>query len=337
MLTQSEFADRLRKARSLLITTHKSPDGHGVGCQLALYNLLRSPDRAVTVLTVGEIPERYRFLSGAREALDWTMLPDERKPALLREHELILVVDTHSYSMLGDLGEVLAAGDDDVLFLDHHPIKGDAPEAILCDPSASSTGEVCWQVIKALDVPVTPEVATCIYLSIAYDTNFFKYLRRRPETHRIAAELVESGADSDEVYRSAFASKSISQVALTGAVLRSYQMGEGGMVAWAMLGLDLIQQTKAKPDELRDVITQLLEIEGVEVALTFKDRGNGEYKVSMRSKGRYPINRVAARLGGGGHMFAAGAHVPGSAEDVTQHVLALVHDLIRETGTHQQA
>ena len=78
-------------------------------------------------------------------------------------------------------------------------------------------------------LPITAQVATCLYLSIAYDTNFFKYLRRRPETHRIAAELVERGADSDEVYRSAFASRSISQVALTGAVLRSYQLGEGGM------------------------------------------------------------------------------------------------------------
>ncbi len=337
MLTYSEFARELKQAKRLLIGTHQAPDGDGVGCQLALWNLLRSPEREVTVVTVGEIPERYRFLPGAREALDWNMLADERKPQLLQEHDRILIVDTHNLSMLGEMGDALAAVDRPLLFLDHHPIKGDPPEFILCDANASSAGEVCWHVVKALALPITPAVATCLYLSIAYDTNCFKYLRRRPETHRIAAELVERGADSDEVYRSAFASRSLSQVALTGAVLRSYQLGEGGLVAWAVLDHDLIQQTKAKPDELRDVITQLLEIEGVEIALTFKDRGNGQYKVSMRSKGRFPVSRIAARLAGGGHLFAAGAHVPGSAEAVTQHVLALVHDLIRETGTHQQS
>lgn len=328
MLTFEQLARQLLASRRLLIATHQAPDGDGIGCQLALRNHLSSPDRTVTVVTVGEVPSRYRFLPGARDVLNWALVDDKQKTALLDEHDLILVVDTHQLFMLGDLGDMLGMGSYNVLYLDHHPIKGNPPDQILCDANASSTGEVCWHLIRALGEPIAPETATCLYLAIAYDTNCFRYLRRRPDTHRVAADLVELGADSDEIYRHAFASKSIAQVALIGAVLQSYQLEEGGLIAWAIIDAALLEQTQAQPDELRDIITHLLEISGVEIAMTFKERANGTQKVSMRSKGRYPIGKVAAKLGGGGHLFAAGAHVEGSAPQVTEHVLTLVRDLI---------
>jgi len=329
VLTFEQFAQQLLAARSILIATHQAPDGDGIGCQLALRRQLASDERKVTVVTVGEIPPRYRFLPGAHDAVEWLLITEEDRSALIEEHELILVVDAHQLAMLGELGDQLGMAPREVLYLDHHPIKGNPPEQILCDHESSSTGEVCWHVIKALGLPISAETATCLYLAIAYDTNFFKYLRRRPETHRVAADLIALGADSDKVYRHAFASKTTAQVALTGALLQSYQLEEGGLIAWASIDAALIEQTQAKPDELRDALTQLLEISGVEIAIIFKERANGRQKVSLRSKGRYAVSRVAAKLGGGGHPFASGAHVDGPVSRCTEEVLALVRDLIR--------
>ena len=118
-----------------------------------------------------------------------------------------------------------------------------------------------------------------------------------------------------------------------GELARRIHLEEGGMVAWGLIDIDMIQRTRARSDDLRDAIAHLLEIEGVEIAITFKERGENSYKVSLRSKGRFPVGGISMRLGGGGHMYAAGAYVDGPQAEVVTRVLLMAGDVIAETAT----
>ncbi len=218
-----------------------------------------------------------------------------------------------------------------VVFLDHHPMGDADPRNVFCDPGSPSVGEVAWVVIESLGLELCPEAATCLYTAVAYDTNSFKYLRGRHETHLIAAELIRRGADTEAIYRNVFASNPPSKIELLGEVLRSIAFEAEGRIAWVRIEQDLLERVGASRDDLRDVITYLLEIGGVEIAITFKQRTDGTYKVSFRSKGRYPVGPLAASLGGGGHQFASGAYVPGDFDEVKAHVLALASATLRDS------
>lgn len=326
-----QLAKQLLEARRILITTHRAPDGDGIGCQLALRDALATKDRLVTIVTLGEIPLRFRFLPGSHEAHDWDLLSQRARQDLTSAQDLFLVVDTHEWSMLGTLGDVLRHSKIPTFFLDHHPNKGPPLETLHGDPDASSTGEICWHLLRNMQIPLSPVAATCLYTAITYDTNSFKYLRRRAETHRVAADLVERGADTDEIYRHVFASNPLAKVALIGEVARRLHLEEGGAVAWVVIDRDLIGRTQAKPDHFRAAITQLLEIQGVEIAIAFKQRGDNMYKVSLRSKGHFSISTIANGLGGGGHAFASGANVEGTEAQVRERVLRLVKELLETT------
>ncbi len=332
MLAIEQVAQRLLESDGVMLTTHAAPDGDGIGSELALYDALRGLQRAVCVVHEGQVPPRFLFLPRASDALDWPTLPAEQREQLLRDVSLALVVDTHDWSMLGTLGTALQCAGTPTLFVDHHPVTRAPDPSIYCDPDATSAGEICWRLLACLGAPISPAAATCLYAAIAYDTNSFKYLRGRLETHRAAAELIGLGADTDAIYRHVFASSSRGKVEFLGELLRRFQCAEQGRVAWAAIPRDLVARTAVTRDDLRDAITVLLEIEGVELAITFHEHDDGSYKVSLRSKGRFPVSRVARRLGGGGHLFAAGACAPGPLETLTPHVLELVRDLMVQSA-----
>ena len=328
-----ELARQLMGARNILLTTHQSPDGDGIGCLFALRRTLLRTGRRVTALTVGEIPNRYQFLPDASGTPDWELLSERAQRELLAGHDLVFVVDTNSWAMLGTLGDALPTTGLPAVFLDHHPNPAAPRDNLYGDPTCSSAGEVCWHLIAQLGAPIDPDTATCLYTAIAYDTNSFKYIRRRAETLHIAAALVDLGADTDEIYRNIFASNPLAKVLIMGELAQRIHLEEGGMVAWGLLDIEMIQRTRARPDDLRDAITHLLEIEGVEIAITFKERGENRYKVSLRSKGRFPVGGISQRLGGGGHLYAAGAYVDGPRDEIIERVLLMASAVIAETAT----
>lgn len=326
------FWSRMKSAGQVLLATHGSPDGDGFGCQMALQQMLIQAGVKVTVLTAGEIANRFRFLPGAGRVSNWDEIGEKKRNQILAACDLAVVVDTHKWSMMGNLGPALEESALPVLFIDHHQNDIALGENYYVDADASSTGEICWRLLKAIDQPVSDKVATCLYTAITYDTNSFKYIRQRGETFRVAGELVDAGADTNDIYRNIFASNSLAKVKLIGESLRRIHLEEGGLIAWTSISQDLIRETGAVPDDMRELITFLLEIDSVEIAITFKDRGNGIFKVSLRSKGRFPVREIARLLGGGGHLFAAGGEAQGEFEVIVPRVLAMAREALSESG-----
>lgn len=322
------LVEQLGQARRLLLTTHECPDGDGIGCLLALDQALRARGAETELITPGEVPSNFLFLPGAERIRDGAAMEASEVATLAASVDLILVIDTHSLDLLGSLGAPLGEAGRTLLFLDHHPLSRPGGEGVFCDPRASSTGELAWAVVRALGVEIPPEIATCLYSAIAYDTNSFKYLRGRAETHAIAAELVRLGADSDAVYRHIFASNRPGKLRLLGEVFRQTRFTEGGRIAWVRIAHALTVDAAATRDDLRAAITHLLEVDGVEIAVSFLEVDSGSCRVSLRSMGRYPVSPVAQQLGGGGHRLAAGVCLRIPVDEAVPRVIAMLRELL---------
>ncbi len=335
--TLAQFGAHLLTKRKIMITTHKSPDGDGFGCQLALRAWLTEMGKEVSVITVGEIANRFRFLPGSELVQNWESLSESEQAAALEIPDLILVVDTHKWEMLGSLGDVLSQQSTPVVFLDHHQNDKEIPGGYFLDADASSTGEIAYRLLCEMKATITPVLATCLYTAITYDTNSFKYLRQRGETLRIGGALVDAGADTSDIYRNIFASNSLAKVRLIGKSISNINLIEGGTIAWTVVPQQLLKETGAAPDDMRELITYLLEIDCVEIAITFKDRGNGILKISLRSKGRFPVRDIAVKLGGGGHLFAAGGEASGETDEIVKRVLNMAREVMTHSGYHCQS
>ncbi|MBP7669233.1 MAG: DHH family phosphoesterase [Candidatus Eisenbacteria bacterium] len=323
------LADMLKGSDELLLTTHQAPDGDGVGSLLGLLHVLESRGAKAHAIIDGETPAKLRFLPGSDRLRDWSLLDEPARRGLIERCRLALVLDTHQWALLGPLGEVLRAASFPTLFLDHHPSPAPLGPEVFGTPEVSSTGELAWLLACELGETISPAAATCFYAALAYDTNSFKYLRGRPEAHRIAARLIEAGADTDEIYRNLFASRSPERLAILARVLGEAHRENEGRVAWLVIRKEWLDSGAIAREELRDVVTCLLETEGVEIAFTLQEEDGRTIKASLRSKGRVPVNGVARALGGGGHAFAAAAQWDGALAEAATRVLALLPPLDR--------
>lgn len=318
MPTISELAPKLAAARSVILTTHSGPDGDGLGCIAALGEILEAGGwRVLRVLPEG-MPGKYRFLDpeGSFHPLAHVRDRIERE-----DWDLAIVLDTHQWSLLKGVGDSLKEAKVPTVFLDHHPQDGpDRPEVYgSCD--AVATGVLVYHlIVDEMKRRLTPAAAEALYVSISFDTNSFKYIRSCPESLLVGAELLRVGVDSTRVYRNLFASNPLRKARLLGWVLTSAEFLAEGRLAYVVVPHSMVQSMALDRDDLRDSVNHLLEIDGVEIAVTLKETEPGEVKISLRSKGTYVINGVAASLGGGGHALAAGCELVGPLEDVFRRV-----------------
>ena len=318
--------ESLRKAHAIVLATHQAPDGDGLGCQLALRSVLQSQGASVRAFIEGPLPSKLLFLPGSACLEDWQRVPETERVEIFARSDLALVLDTHDWALAGSLGERLRHAPFPTLFLDHHPAPAafDRPE-LFSDPCASSTGELCWDLVRGLAPRIDPGAATCLYAAIAYDTNSFKYLRGRASAHRAAADLMEAGADAEAVYRNMFASRSPRRIVQLAKLVEGVRHADDGRIAWLVIPRDATAACALSREDLRDLVTFLVEMEGVEVAFTLQEE-DGSVKLSLRSMGRVPVNGVARRLGGGGHLFAAAAQWNATRDEAESTVLALVRE-----------
>jgi phosphoesterase RecJ-like protein len=311
-----ELAAHLREARRILLTTHVCADGDGLGSELALARGLRQLGKQVTILNPDGLPGRFAFMDRDGEIGCW----DPRQP--LPQVDLVLVLDTHAWDMLGDMGPALRESGLPVDFLDHHPSREDPHgRRIYGDPEATSTGELIYELLHRLPVRLDTQMAEWLYVSLSYDTNSFKYVRSQCRPLEVAADLIRHGADTDRIYRHLFASNPPGKLRLLGRLLAQAQWTCEGKVSYVEVPHALIAEAGLEPEALRDVVTHLLEVRGVEIAVVFKEVRPGQISVSLRSKGAVAINGIAEELGGGGHPFASGCELQGEMAAVREEVL----------------
>jgi phosphoesterase RecJ-like protein len=328
----SDFKALISDAKRILISTHVQPDGDGLGAEIALYHYLKRARKSVRIYNPDPCPRRYKFLDPANNIL---LGPGEVE--LWDQCDLWIIVDTNDPRRLGKLWNELPLRARKIVFLDHHPDLEPAenlhypPNAmVVSDHHSSSIGELLYQLFSELELAkLNEDMALGLYVSVMTDTNSFRYSRTTPESHRIAAEMIDLGVNPEEVYQAIYSTKELSHVQLLGQLLQHTKISKSGKLAWMEMRLDLRKKFKASADDTMSFLNLLLVLKDAEVVCIFREEDDGEMtRVSIKSKGRVVINRIAMELGGGGHEYAAGLALPVPFEQVVDTVTSRLESLI---------
>ena len=312
-MTQSmhveQAAARLLEAGQVLILCHKNPDGDTIGCGAALCHVLNGMGRQAAVLCADPIPPRLSFT----------------RPRLFRGEfvpDLVVAVDVAGVALLGDAGLMPAYSRHVDLCIDHHAGNGGYADCTLLDASAAAAAELLWEVLQAMGAEITPLVADCLYTGLATDTGCFRFANTTARTHRVAAGLIEAGARVEELNTILFATRSRGQMEAE-RIARSHLTYElEGRCAVIWLDRDETAASGADPADLEELTALPIGIEGVQVGLTFRQLPGGSWRVSIRTAKGVDACAIARRLGGGGHLRAAGCELLGTLDNARQAVLA---------------
>jgi phosphoesterase RecJ-like protein len=319
MSDPGQIVAALVSCRSVLISVHKNPDGDALGSQLALMKALEKTGRTVAAHNLDPVPEIYRFLPGADRI--------SNGPTVNGMYDAYIVLDSEP-SRTGLFGD--AWPDGTLINIDHHITNPREWRLTWLDADATATGEMVYRLLKDLEVTPDRDIALCLYTSIFTDTGSFRYTNTTPESMRIAADLIDLGADPWLVTEQVYESFAFRRILLLGLVLSGIERSPDGRTAWVVVPEELYRRTGTSAQDTDNFVNFVRSVKGVEVAVLFRQTGPAQYKISLRSKGRVDLSGLAKGLGGGGHRNAAGGVVDGGLEEVRERVLAAVGQAVKE-------
>ncbi|NLW44695.1 MAG: bifunctional oligoribonuclease/PAP phosphatase NrnA [Syntrophomonadaceae bacterium] len=311
-------AQALMRQKKLTLLGHSIPDGDCVGAVNALMWALADMGKDVNAVIEDGVPPTYRFLNGSERIASILNLPPI--------NDCLVYLDCATKERVGDRLFPLIPAAATVINIDHHVSNQSYGTVNLVDVSASSTCEIVFCLLRKMDRPITIDIATSLYCGIVMDTGSFQYSNTGPQTHQVAAELLQCGVDVDLVRTRLFESKSRVEVSVQKTALDSLEFSKDGRIASMHLSYDDLTRLGAADLHFEGIINMARNIENVEVALLFREIQPGVVKVGFRSKQLVDVNRIAGEWGGGGHKRAAGATLRGELEAVKKLVLLKVEE-----------
>ncbi|MBD5632944.1 MAG: bifunctional oligoribonuclease/PAP phosphatase NrnA [Candidatus Eremiobacteraeota bacterium] len=309
-----EVVAELRKRSTFVMVSHVKPDGDTLGAGLALGLALRPLGKRVYYFQQDPVPRNLRFLPDADKVA-------RELPADLPSDALWVFCDMSDTARAGEHLPVLERSN--VLDIDHHLGNSHFGALNYVLDSECSTGTCVLHLLRELGTTITPEIATCLLTTIMTDTGGFMHSNTTAEVLRTSAELVELGADKEDITEKIFANKRFAAIRLLGAALDSARLEEDGKFCWSIVDDAMLAKFGADGEDTEEIVNHLRSVEGVDVSALFKDF-EGDVRVSLRSSGRVNVQTAAGRLGGGGHFRASGLtyHGPvGEAVDALREAL----------------
>ncbi len=316
-----EIGEVLRTYQSFVLLSHVRPDGDAIGSQLALGFSLLSMGKVVRFINEDGLPENLAFLSGSERI--------ESPPTEPLEVEVAIALDTATKPRLGDAALHAASKARVWLNIDHHISNPKYGDINLIDATSPATGEILYQLITALDMPLPPESRDAIYVAVSTDTGSFQYPSTTARTYEMAADLVRRGLDVATINSQTYDDHPYRRLELMRALLNTLERSEDGVVAhW-----ELRDQTRLdlalRPEDSEGLIDVIRAIRGVRVAVFFEELPDGKIRVSMRSKDReLDVCKIATEFGGGGHALAAGIRMAGPLEIAKPLILAAIRNRV---------
>lgn len=283
----NECARLLLDNDNILILTHAHPDGDTLGCGFALCRALMKCGKICSVINADKIPEKYNYLYQ-------DIAPIRFKP------DFVVAVDVATPNLLGDLDGQYHID----LCIDHHGTNTDYADNLLLEDCPAAC-ELMYDVIKALDVDIDNKIADCLYTGISTDTGCFKYNSTTAHTYRVAADLIDLGANNGRINQIMFDSKTKTYVKLEKVALESMKFFHNEKVAVITITQDMYAQTGSNEQETEAIAPLTRQIEGVEIGITIREKIDGTCKASIRTFETVNAAALAREFGGGGHAQAA--------------------------------
>ncbi len=315
----------IRDARGIVLSTHCNPDGDGIGSQLALYHALKRAGKRVFMHNHDGVPRIYRFLPGANEI-------GEGSEFGAGDVDLIVSLDAGAKSRLGMPEEFFAGRR--LVVIDHHASNQRFGDVNWVDVGACSTGAMACELIEGMGWPLTPDIATAVYVTVLTDTGGFRNAATSAEALELAARLVRAGARPWPVACAVYESRSMGAFRLLRACLDTLQLKDDGRSAWLHVDKAMYRDSGGDEQDTEGFIEYARALEGVVVAVFIRpDSGHDGWKVTFRSKALddagVDVGALAVSLGGGGHRHASGCTLKGELEEVRARVEQAVSDALQ--------
>lgn len=319
----NKLVEKINASDKIILSTHRTPDGDGLGSELALFHALTKMGKSVRLVHVDEPAFKYKFIT-KKAPLEYY------SEDLDIQADLILVFDTNDGRMLPLFWEKVTSLNLEFAFIDHHPILKEAPqigELSFIDTKAASTGEISFDLIEMLGVELDTNIAEAIYTSICFDTQLFRYIKSSAKSHAIAAKLIPHIENPEDIHDHLFGNIPIEKFRFISHCTNKIEFYYNDHLAYLEVNDEDLIRFNMSNEDTRDLTDQILGIDSVEVSLVVTPSPEGK-KLSFRSKKPIEVLQIAKSWGGGGHKSASGAFV-GKSHERYNH---LKEDLLNQIG-----
>jgi phosphoesterase RecJ-like protein len=312
----ADLIDIIGRGRRFIVASHQRPDGDAIGSAMAMALALRALGKEATVVTDAIPP---LFLQPFPDVAGIQITPEIRET-----FDAALIMECSELSRTG----VKGLDRSPVMNIDHHPGNKGYGAINWIDQSAAACGEMAFTLIEAIKAPLTKAIATHVYLAILTDTGSFHFSHLSPRTYDVARRCVEAGADPQWIARTHYDSNSLSRVRIFGAVMNGMVIVDEGRVAMLAITRKTMEELNGTNDDLEGLINFPLTVKDIEAVAFFKEIGDRDWRVSLRSKGNVDIGAIARNFRGGGHTNAAGCSATGDLDAVHRQFGALLTDAV---------
>ncbi len=298
-MIKKRILDIIKRHKRFLISAHINPDGDAIGSQLALANLLKAMGKTVRVINDQEVPRNLKLLPGLTQ-IECGL--DNRQEDL--KFDVAIILDSPDLSRIASIRKLLKKAY--IINIDHHISNNHFGNLNWVDPKVSSVGEMVYGLYEYAHVAIKDESALSLYVAMMTDTGSFRFSNTAASTHKIIAKLLALDIKPAEVYEYIYQRKSLPTFKLLGEVLSNLQMSKDRKIVWFKVTNRMLKEKGLKSAATDDFVDFVRMIEGVEVVAFLREIDSAKAKVSLRSKSKVDVNKIAKYFGGGGHRLASG-------------------------------
>jgi phosphoesterase RecJ-like protein len=313
-----EIISAISSGKRFLITAHVRLDGDALGSELALAWMLKDLGKEAVIYNQDATPGHYRFLPGAENIVS--------ELEHLDRYDVGFILDCSELERIGKIAADVTTIKT-LINIDHHVSNGGFSKLRLLDPKASSTGELLYRLVRKMHVKLTEEICTNLYAAILTDTGGFRYSSTHPDTLRAAADLVQGGASPQWISENIYESDPPAKLKLLSRVLETLELDLELQTASLVVTFDHLRQTGASMEHTDGFIDIPRTVKDVAIAMVYSQIGDNQFKLSLRSKGKVNVEKIAARFGGGGHINAAACRIEGDLAGIKARVRQAVKEL----------
>jgi phosphoesterase RecJ-like protein len=303
--TAAHVAAEIRRRQRFVVASHARPDGDAIGSSLAMALALQRLGKQARVVSRDRVPPQMQVFPGV-DSIDVVDTVDDPGDA-------VIILECGDIERTGIAG--LERGF--VINIDHHVGNSMFGAINWFDVSAAACGEMVFELVRELGVPLLHDIAVHLYVAILTDTGSFHHSNITPRTFEICRECVAAGVNPAVVARSVYDSNNLGRLKLMGAVLSRMQLASGGRLAIMSVDQELVTASAGTYEDTEGLINLPLTVREIQAVLFLKEVGPLDWRVSMRSKGEVNINAVAREFGGGGHKNASGCSASGTLQQLT--------------------
>lgn len=314
----SEIIEAINEGRSFLITAHVRLDGDALGSELAMYLMLKKLGKDVVVYNQDHTPERYRFLPSAQNIV--------HNINNVEQYDVGIVLDCSDLARVGDeedkIGKIKR-----LINIDHHISNNGFCSLKMLDAHASSTGELVFRLMREMRFKMSKDICTNLYSAIITDTGSFRYSSTTNETFFAVGNLVENGADPQWISEYIYENDSPARLKLLARALGTLSLDLESKVGSMVVTQRDLQETGAAWEHTEGFVDIPRTVKGIEVSVLYTQRGDNQFKLSLRSKAKANVEKVAKKFGGGGHIHASACWMKGDIESIKAQIIQAVREL----------